>query len=90
MKSTLTVAELQAAALLLGEEWWYHPSDHTFNCNINDGIDNDHLLELDADTMEPVPLDRGMIGVRTRAVQNGEKGAKDYGEWQQATQGGQD
>lgn len=61
-RDTRTVEELEAAAMLLGDGWWYDRKDHTFNFDNEAGLTKDVLC---ADTMA-VLFTVGMIDRRRR------------------------
>jgi hypothetical protein len=72
MKSNRTIAEFNAAAMLLGGGWYYDPADHTFTLASRHG---GTPQEMDADTLAPLNvLDASRYG----RVKRGEIGAADY------------
>lgn len=71
MKSSLTRAEHNAAAMLMGKS--YDWRDHTY-CDKEPTQDD---VMLDADTFEVVPWGKGNLRVRRQRVQNGEIGCAD-------------
>jgi hypothetical protein len=72
-KSDRTIAEFQAAAMLLG--LWYDETDHTFN-NVSAG-EITYSVILDADTTERVEIRPKVISERMRLVREGLLGASD-------------
>lgn len=73
-RSTLTVAELQAQAMLLGDGWSYDADDHTFN-------KRGEWPMLDADTLEEIRVSRYKDLNRFQYVVCGQLGAVDYDQW---------
>lgn len=70
-RSTMTVEQLQAAAMLMGSDVWYDHHDHTFMVPPKNGGAAGALC---ADTMENVDHD---YNERCRRVRAGELGAVD-------------
>lgn len=84
-RSKLTVEELKAAAMLLGDKWWYDPHDHSFCLNNEQGV---YIQALCADTMEQLYLEKfhPSFTDRQNAILAGELGAADHDEWEQRNQ----
>lgn len=84
-RSALTVAELRAQAMLLGDGWSYDPDDHTFT-KINRHVRDEsrlRLVILDADTMEQINIhNSACVDLdRFQYVVCGRLGAVDYDQW---------